>query len=49
MSIETASDKELTQAMADAILLVGEGCTETNLRERFTQNETARCGTGGER
>jgi hypothetical protein len=45
MHIETANDKELTQAMADAILRVGEGCTDADLREWFTQKEIARCGT----
>ncbi|WP_025593119.1 hypothetical protein [Agrobacterium tumefaciens] len=45
MHIETTNDKELTQVMADAILRVGEGCTETDLREWFTPKEIARCGT----
>lgn len=44
MHIKTANDKELTQAMADAILRVGEGCTETDLREWFTDKEITRCG-----
>ncbi|EGL64475.1 hypothetical protein AGRO_2684 [Agrobacterium sp. ATCC 31749] len=44
MHIKTANDNELTQAMADAILRVGEGCTKADLREWFTTNEVRRCG-----
>ena len=44
MRIKTANDNELTQAMADAILRVGEGCTKADLREWFTTNEVHRCG-----
>lgn len=44
MHIETANDEELTQAMADAIQRVGEGCTKADLREWFTAKEIRRCG-----
>lgn len=44
MHIKTANDNELTQAMADAILRVGEGCTKEDLREWFTDEEISRCG-----
>lgn len=44
MRINTANDTELTQAMADAIQRVGEGCTKADLREWFTADEIHRCG-----
>ncbi len=44
MHIDTANDTELTQAMADAIQRVGEGCTKADLREWFTDDEIHRCG-----
>jgi len=44
MHIKTANDTELTQAMADAIQRVGEGCTKAELREWFTAEEIRRCG-----
>lgn len=44
MHIQASSDNELTQAMADAILRVGEGCTKTDLRAWFTADEICRCG-----
>ncbi|MFK0384964.1 hypothetical protein [Agrobacterium sp. NPDC090273] len=44
MHIKTANDNELTQAMADAILRVGDGCTRTDLREWFLEAEITRCG-----
>jgi hypothetical protein len=44
MHINTANDTELTQAMADAIQRVGEGCTKADLREWFTSDEIRRCG-----
>ncbi len=44
LHVETANDNELTQAIADAILRVGEGCTKDNLREWFTDAEISRCG-----
>ncbi|MGP4686145.1 hypothetical protein ACSV5K_07260 [Agrobacterium pusense] len=44
MHINTLNDNELTQAMADAIQRVGEGCTKADLREWFTANEIHRCG-----
>lgn len=44
MHIKTSNDNELTQAMADAILRVGEGCTRTDLRTWFTADEIQRCG-----
>ncbi len=39
MHINTANETELTQAMAEAIQRVGEGCTEADLREWFTAEE----------
>lgn len=44
MNINTANDTELTQAMAEAIERVGEGCTKADLREWFTADEIHRCG-----
>lgn len=44
MRINTANDTELTQAMAEAIQRVGEGCTKADLREWFTTDEIHRCG-----
>lgn len=44
MRINTANDTELTQAMAEAIQRVGEGCTKADLREWFTADEIHRCG-----
>ena len=44
MHIKTANDTELTQAMADAILRVGDGCTESDLRDWFTDREINRFG-----
>jgi hypothetical protein len=44
MHIKTANENELTQAMAEAIQRVGEGCTKADLREWFTADEIHRCG-----
>lgn len=44
MHIQTSNDNELTQAIADAILRVGEGCTKADLRAWFTTDEIRRCG-----
>ena len=44
MHIQTSNDNELTQAIADAILRVGEGCTKSDLRTWFTADEIRRCG-----
>jgi hypothetical protein len=44
MHIKTSNDNELTQAMAEAIQRVGEGCTKADLREWFTAGEIRRCG-----
>ncbi len=44
MHIKTSNDNELTQAMADAIERVGDGCTKADLREWFTAEEIYRCG-----
>ena len=44
MHINRANDIELTQAMAEAIQRVGEGCTKADLREWFTADEIHRCG-----
>lgn len=46
MQIKTSNDNELTQAMAEAIQRVGEGCTKADLREWFTAGEIYRCGDG---
>lgn len=44
MRIQTANDNELKQAMADAMLRVGEGCTKKDLQEWFTEAEISRVG-----
>ncbi len=44
MHINTSNETELTNAMAEAIQRVGEGCTKADLREWFTAKEINRCG-----
>lgn len=44
MHLKTSNDNELIQAMADAILRVGECCTKADLRAWFTTDEISRCG-----
>lgn len=44
MHIKTENDNELVDAMSDAVLRVGDGCTVTNLRRWFTSAEIRRCG-----
>ncbi|UXS03020.1 hypothetical protein FY156_04530 [Agrobacterium tumefaciens] len=45
MHINTKTDSELKDAMSDAVLRVGDGCTVTDLRQWFTDAEIRRCGT----